>query len=197
MLVLATPLRGSDPNAALVSYGWARFQALFPYQYIACSYEPVLARNRLAAMALEDEKTQAVLWADDDNFPSDPRIIQGMLDAREDLIGASYAKKKYPIELAHAVLPWGIGLGFGFTITSRRCLEKMTRAARIYTDHHEGVSRRVANLFGNVFSGPDEDDEMYSEDVSFCWRWSKLGGRAVLHETGPGKILHSGGHTFG
>ena len=148
MLVLATPLRGSDPNAALVSYGWARFQALFPYQYIACSYEPVLARNRLAAMALEDEKTQAVLWADDDNFPSDPRIIQGMLDA-------------------------------------------------IYTDHHEGVSRRVANLFGNVFSGPDEDDEMYSEDVSFCWRWSKLGGRAVLHETGPGKILHSGGHTFG
>src|ERR1700678_794464 len=116
----------------MVSLGWSNFRLTLPeHHYLQVTYEPVLARNRLAAMALENKKMRAVLWLDDDQWARNPAVIQKMLDTREDFIGAPYARKKYPVEWAHRRMPWGLGLGFGFTITSRRCLEKMTRHARI------------------------------------------------------------------
>lgn len=197
MLLVVTPVRGAEPEAALVSLGWANFRLqLGQHSYTQVTYEPVLARNRLAAMALEDPKMRAVLWLDDDQYAKDPAVVQRMLDTREDLIGAPYARKKRPIEWAHRKMPWGLGLGFGFTITSRRCLEKMTKASRIYTDRADGVTRRVGDLFDHLYSGPSEDDEKYSEDISFCKRWVDLGGKPALYGDGAGEIMHVGGHIF-
>jgi GT2 family glycosyltransferase len=197
VLVVVTPVRGAEPEAALVSLGWANFRLqLGQHAYTQVTYEPVLARNRLAAMALENKEMRAVLWLDDDNYAKDPSVVQRMLDTREDLVGAPYARKKHPVEWAHRRMTWGFALGFGFTITSRRCLEEMTRSARIYTDRADGVTRKVADLFSHLYSGPTEDDQMYSEDVSFCRRWANLGGKPALYGDGAGEIMHVGGHAF-
>ena len=60
---------------AAVSLGWANFRLqLGQHSYTQVTYEPVLARNRLAAMALEDPKMRAVLWLDDDQYAKDPAV---------------------------------------------------------------------------------------------------------------------------
>ena len=207
MLAVVTPVRGTNPKTAHVSLGFADFRASIVqagYARVVVSYEPVRARNRLAAIVLQDMPTaRAVLWLDDDQSATDPKIIQKMLDTGEDLVGAPYVKKDYPLEFAHVALQGATrktdllevaGLGFGFTLTSRRCLEEMTRHARIYKDKPH--SRKVADLFGLLYEGPSENDTLLSEDLSFCSRWKSLGHRCVLYCGGPGTIHHYGGHTF-
>jgi hypothetical protein len=209
VIVVATPVRGTNPKNALVTLGFADFRAnLVPPRFAktAVSFEPVRARNRLAARILQDtrlEKMTHVLWLDADQWADRPEIIQRMIDTREDLVGAPYVGKDYPIKFTHAALPDKKregdlleveGLGFGFTLTSRKCLEEMTKAARIYTDHPNPW--KCADLFGLLYTGPTEGDGLLSEDLSFCARWRALGGRVMLWCGGPGHVMHSGGHEF-
>jgi hypothetical protein len=195
-----------------VTLGYARFRAkLGVYDRIDVNNEPVRARNRLAAIVLRDfPSMRAVLWLDDDTWAEDPSIIQRMLNTREDLIGAPYIRRAYPLEWVHAPLRGAkkknnvlevAGLGFGFTITSRACLEEMTLHSRVYTDEYEGKTIKVGDLFDHLYDEvtpgtPTEDDRKLSEDLSFCARWRKLGHRAALWLGGPGEVCHSGGHVF-
>ena len=200
MLVVLTPVRGSDPRTALVSLGFADFRAsIVPMTQtrVAVTYQPVQARNELARLALAEPKMTHALWLDDDQWADDPAIVQRMLDTKEDLIGAPYTRKGYPLKFAHKGLVGAkregdlldvAGLGFGFTLTSRRCLEEMTTAARKYMDD----GGEVADLFGLLY----ENDGLLSEDLSFCARWRALGGRCTLWCGGPGHVCHAGGHTF-
>jgi hypothetical protein len=209
-LVIVTPVRGSNPDTALVTLGFSTFRTtLFPIaSMLTCtSYEPVKARNRLAATALQNSSMKHVLWLDDDQWATDATIVQRMIDTGQDLIGAPYTRKGYPLHFVHDALPGAKregdllevnGLGFGFTITSRSCLEEMTRHSRIYMDRPN--KNRVGDLFGmsyqEVIPGIPEDDVLLSEDLSFCDRWRKLGHKAILYCGGPGHICHVGGHIF-
>jgi hypothetical protein len=186
LIVVVTPVRGSDPRTALVSLGFADFRsALVPLTQtrVAVTYQPVQARNELARLALLEPKMTHTLWLDDDQWADDPMIVQRMLDSREDLVGAPYTRKGYPLRFAHKGLVGAertgdlldvAGLGFGFTLTSRRCLEEMTaEAVRSYVDDD---GKTIADLFGLLY----QDDGLLSEDLSFCARWRALGGRCVL-----------------
>lgn len=200
MLVVLTPVRGSDPRTALVSLGFADFRAaIVPLTQtrVAVTYQPVQARNELARLALAEPKMTHTLWLDDDQWADDPAIVQRMLDTKEDLIGAPYTRKGYPLRFAHKGLEGAqrdgdllevAGVGFGFTLTSRRCLEQMTVSARMYFDD----GKQVADLFGLLY----EDVGLLSEDLSFCKRWRALGHRVLLWCGGPGHVCHAGGHTF-
>lgn len=181
------------------------------FAHVSISRDPIRARNRLAAMVLQEPslaQVTHVLWLDDDQWADDPGIVQRMLDTGEHLIGAPYTGKQHPVQPVPVLLdsrtPQGEllevrGLGFGFTLTSRACLEKMTATARIYTDHPD--ARKVGNLFGQLYdqvvigSDSSDADMLLSEDLSFCKRWRDLGGRVVMY-TGPGVVLHAGPHAF-
>ena len=94
------------------------------------------------------------------------------------------------------------GCGFGFTMTSRACLDKMWVACRKYRDpRRDGTRPKVADMFGQVYEflqgDPSdlEDMTLMSEDFSFCKRWRDLGGTVQLYVKG-GVLMHAGGHCW-
>lgn len=215
-LLIATPVRASEMMSASVSVGYSEsVRALareLPIDTIDAalmfSTDIVRARNRAAAIALREwPKMSHVLWWDDDQWPEDRTIVSEMLATGADVIGAPYTNKKLPLKWVHQELsgqePSGgllevRYLGFGFTMTSRACLERMMLAARIYTDHpHE---RRVGNMFGQLYESPEgstdpADDGLLSEDYSFCKRWREMGGRVMLY-CRAGLLMHAGAHAW-
>lgn len=213
-LVIATSFRGSNPQTAQVTIGYAEnvralcrempgtevIPAVVTY---AC--EQVRARNRVAAIILADFPTMThVLWWDDDQWPAERKIVGEMMATGEDLICAPYTNKKPPLRWVHQLLnpcPMGVdglqsvkSVGFGFTMTSRHCLEKMSANARLYTDHPNPLV--CANIFGQLYDqvipgAPGEQDALLSEDFSFCKRWRDLGERVSLY-LNAGIIYHAG-----
>lgn len=218
-LLIATPMRGSQPLASPVAFGYAESvralcrllpDTLFP-PAIGFPSDIVRARNRIAAMVLREmPQVDSLLWWDDDEWPEDVGAIVRMLETGENLIGLPYTNKKPPIRWMHEFLPIAEvkddmlevrGIGFGLTLTTRRCLEKMTDAARKYTDLPR--QDKIANIFGQLYDHPtiggdpgSEDAMLLGEDYSFCKRWRDLGGRVMVY-AGKGNIVaHAGSHAF-
>ncbi len=219
-LLIATPVRGGQPLAAPVAFGYSesvrKLSHLMPVEMIppavAFPSDIVRARNRIAAMVLREfPHVDNVLHWDDDEWPEDVHAIERMLATGEDVIGLPYTNKKLPVRWLHSPLPHQPeperdrlevrGIGFGLTITSRHCLLRMSAAARKYTDHPS--PHKVADIFGQLYDHPDiggdptsEDAMLLGEDFSFCARWRRLGGRVYVY-AGPGNIVsHSGPHAF-
>jgi hypothetical protein len=170
---------------------------------ITYSCDVVRARNRLVDIFLREfpQATHLLHW-DDDNWPEDRSIVQKMIDTGCDFIAAPYTNKKQPMRWIHQCFDGPVeikdnllevkNVGFGFTMTTRACLEKMTANARIYTDHPH--PHRIGNLFGQLFesiSGDPADDALLSEDYSFCQRWREIGGKVMLYCNGD-IIQHAG-----
>ena len=213
-LVIATSFRGSNPWAAHVTIGYAEnVRALCQEmpgtevipEVVTYACEQVRARNRVAAIVLRDfPKMTYVLWWDDDQWPAERKIVGEMMATGKDLICAPYTNKKPPLRWVHQLLspcPMGDGglqrvrsVGFGFTMTSRACLEKMSANARRYTDYPNPL--KPANIFGQLYDAPtpgcaEEDETLLSEDFSFCKRWRELGGHVSLY-LNAGIIFHAG-----
>jgi hypothetical protein len=213
-LVIATSVRGHEPLAAPVSAGYAlavrTLSHLLPIDVIpplvTYSDDNYRARNRVAGQVLrEAPKATHVLWWDDDTWPEDLRIVREMMASGEDVISAPYTNKRPPVRWTHVPLdpspPAADGkqevrsVGWGFTMTTTRCLQRMFDGARKYRDWpHAHV---LANMFGALFDPPfgepcPEDQEMMlSEDRSFCKRWRLMGGRVML-KLDAGIIMHAG-----
>lgn len=151
-----------------------------------------------------------VLWWDDDNWPQDIAMVQRMIDKGEDFIAGGYTTKKQPLHWVHRPLDHNplpddekqllevARCGFGFTMTSRSCLQRMWDSADHYIDYRSGGKFEVANVFGMMIGPmPDGGTTLLSEDYSFCDRWRALGGKVWMYQ-GPGNVLfHGGGHAWG
>jgi hypothetical protein len=219
VLLIATPVRGAAPLSGDVKFGYAESRArlaqMMPVSFmptsVGFSCDIVRARNRIAAYVLRElPDVDRVFWWDDDVWPEDLRLVQRMIDTGEDLIGLPYTNKKTPIRWVHQFLNERPqvrdnllevrGVGFGLTLTSRRCLEKLSASARQYTDHPN--PHKIANLFGQLYDPPiegsaeSEDDMLLSEDFSFCKRWRALGGKVLIYAGAGNMTTHAGPYGF-
>jgi hypothetical protein len=90
------------------------------------------------------------------------------------------------------------GVGTGFFLTSRRCVEKMASEYAVsltFTDDIDRVSQKLVGLYLETVSGKPEDP-LLMHDFKFCERWQNLGERVMLY-VGPGAPLnHIGSYVF-
>lgn len=95
-------------------------------------------------------------------------------------------------------------MGFGFTLTSRRCLERMWQAyagTLSFGDSIDGQLTWTVALFQLLLptqsaTAPYAIEPLLSEDYSFCARWRALGESVQLY-VGPGSPMHHvGSHVF-
>ena len=216
-LVIATSVRGAEVWAAPVAFGYAESLRHLSHELdleivppvIGAGADNIRTRNRVAALVLrEHPKATHVLWWDDDQWPADRNVVREMMSSGEDVISAPYTRKKPPIRWSHVPLnpePTAVHgrqevrfVGFGFTMTTRRCLEAMSAAARPYSDGCVPTRDIFGMLFDSPVDGaecPHEQQELLSEDYSFCKRWRLLGGRVVL-KLDAGIIYHAGSHAW-
>lgn len=209
-IVIATPVDGAAVWEARVTLGYAENlrwlgKELAIEAVVGVGDDVVRSRNRLAHIAMREfPRMTHVLWWDDDNWPEDRGCVSRMVGLGVDVVGAPYTSKRSPPSWVHQLLqpcpPERDGLlsvrsvGFGFTLTTRRCLERMCAAERRYTDWPR--PDKISNIFGHLYDQPygsvdPEDEALLSEDFSFCKRWRAM-GEAVYIYNGAGRIWHSG-----
>jgi hypothetical protein len=88
-------------------------------------------------------------------------------------------------------------MSFGFTLTSRNCLERMWSAyapTLSFGDYFEYDVAWTVALFQLLIpwqnpSPPYSVGPMLSEDYSFCSRWKAIGGKVMMY-IGPGSPMH-------
>jgi hypothetical protein len=177
------------------------------------SADNIRARNRIAHYALHNlPRMKHVLWWDDDQWPYDVGIVGKMLATGEDFVSAPYVTKEASPRWVHTWYPdkdpYERGLmqvhnvGFGFTITSRACLERVSASAKRYYD--TSIKAKIPNIFGLVSemaypreaTGDPEDETLLSEDLSFCSRWRAIGGKIWLYAGEGNMVGHAGGKVW-
>jgi hypothetical protein len=211
-LALATPVRGSDPWSSHVTVGYSEFVRLLhrtlPLEEVSATLtfcaDVVRARNRIVAKVLRDmPDVTHVLWIDDDEWTEDVSVVTRMLATGSDVIGAGYTNKRKPVRWVHQFLNEepkienGLlevrGLGMGFTLTTRRCLEKLSAQAEQYWDLP--LPHQVANIFGQLYDeAPTGERMLLSEDFSFCKRWRDSGGKVMIYAGAGGLVMHAGSY---
>jgi len=208
-LAIATPVRGHDSFSGSVTVGYSEARMALarrmPVEIISASVtygcDLVRARNRIVAQVLRSmPEITHVLWWDDDEWPEDVGIVAAMLATGKDLIGAPYTNKRHPVRWIHQFLPDRAtvegellevaGVGFGFTLTSRRCLEQLSAACDPYLDAPR--PEVVNNVFGQMFEDTPQGRILLGEDFSFCKRWRDGGGKVYVHAGKGGLVAHSG-----
>lgn len=200
-LLLATPVRAAELETALVTLGYAQFREqlarLVPSYVgsITFSLDVVRARNRLVGILFRDHpEVTHVLFVDDDQWPEDIRIVPEMVERCKGVLGAPYTNKREPMRWVHRVDASGIaGVGMGFTMVTRECLEALAKEARWYTDLPQGL--RCPNLFGQLYEQVGGVETLLSEDFSFCKRAREAGFAVELYEQ-AGIVNHAGGHVW-
>ena len=224
-VLIATPFRGAELHSAHVTVGYHQFTNALQHQLgavtlpgtmmLAC--DVVRARNRAVGTVLREAAfadITHILWIDDDNFPEDiadgVRVVREMIGMGEGIVAAPYTNKRQPLRWTHQgihgedVDERGLlavrCVGFGFTLTSRECLQRMADchetepAAGEYWDLPN--EHKIANVFGQVYDLDEKGREfLASEDYSFCKRWRLIGGDVFLY-TRAGIIQHAGTHTW-
>jgi len=206
MLAVCTPVRAAELGTALVSLGYSDFRCrlvrLMPdFKMLGgeCTFslDVVRARNRMAGFLLSREEfadVTHVLWVDDDNWPEDVRIVPEMVERCRGVLGAPYTSKKDPVRWVHRADGQGglVGVGFGFTMTTRECLTRVAASAKWYTDLPNALS--VPNIFGQLYEVTPLGETLLSEDFSFCKRAREAGYEIELYENAL--IHHAGGHVW-
>jgi hypothetical protein len=164
------------------------------FRRLACFPRDIVrARSRLLRQFIEDKECTHVLYVDGDNVPSTD-ALKGMLECNVDVVACPYPRREFhpqirPGDLNSAMrysilkMPgakWDtrksciqiLGIGFGFTLISRRAAEKLV------ADHRWKVSneairqikssempdddkKEILNALSNVF----EDDFPGNENV--------------------------------
>lgn len=219
-LLVATPVRGHDVWSSHVTVGYSEhlraLSRVIPVETIPAaltfSTDNIRARNRIAAhIPTVFPDVTHVLWWDDDQWPYDLGIVKRMIDSGEDMIGAPYTTKGANPRWVYTDLgipPDERGLmqvhnvGFGFTMTTIRCLSRVSEGARRYYDTE--LQRKIPNIFGQVYemcyprqpTGDPEDETLMSEDLSFCSRWRALGGKIWIDGRQGNAVAHAGSKVY-
>lgn len=158
------------------------------------------ARNTVVAEFMKSSATDLIM-VDDDNY-GELGSIGKLLSHNVDVVGAPCRRKlpdeekwpvkwhtKQPIKRDENGLIDVESTGTGILRMSRACLEKMVWATRdrCYDDAITGTS-------WPVFEYAIHDNTWYGEDVEFCRRWRKLGGKVYIDP--DIKTHHIGDHKY-
>jgi hypothetical protein len=220
-LLICTPLDG-DPRTATVHWTYhnavrqlERAGAVVMPAELLFAYDVSRARSVAAWRALQRPDWDWVLWFDEDVVVSDTSIVPRMIERAEEddrihILGKPYPRKRLPLEYPVRPLPGHMATGaiqidrdvaeveavpFGFTLTSRGCLQEMSECyqdeLRCKTDKGETVPM----LFALTFADTARGREYLSEDNSFCHRWRALGGKVHAYFGGD-PLGHTGAYTF-
>ena len=117
------------------------------------------------------------------------KLIDATKNAGCEIIGGVYPYRRDPItrplylhednkELHNdeTGYPYVRAVAGGFVCVTRRALEQMTAEYRALTYNCPKTNRLTVALFDHVW----ENGRRLSEDLSFCARWRKMGGRVYL-----------------
>lgn len=211
-LYIATPVDGGDVWSARVTLGYAealrRLSLRMPVEMAPVYYSTdiVRARNRIAATVLaKPPSDDVVLWWDDDVIPDDIGIVERMLTimVRDHLsvLAAPYTSKRHPVRWVHQGCAGGASetaetqfVGFGFTMTSRGCLQVMADHSTMEEDTIDGVEREVPAIFELLRVPGRQHPRRLSEDYSFSQKWRDIGG--TLHVYQHALIGHAGSYVY-
>jgi hypothetical protein len=225
-LLIATPVDGTSTTAK-VAYGYmvqreamVRRGALTVAASFGFSDDIARARSRVAHVALARAGWTHLLWWDDDVVPEDISIVSRMIATGHDVVGAPYPRKRIqaafpyqPLESSRQTGTMHVegdcaevaSLAFGFMLTTRAALERMTIAyeSEWFTDVREDQPpSEVVAMFRQVMTetqilpGGKRFRTLLSEDYSFCHRWRAIGGTVQMYVGVGAPLGHVGGHMF-
>lgn len=226
-IIIATPVDGRPENAT-VTHAYhtcvrrlERAGAIILSADLTFCQDLVKARSVAAYTALQREDWDWVLWWDEDVLVPDTAIVPRMLAIAEahgyEFIGAPYPMKRSRVQFPYKPLHVESKvenecievehMGFGFVLTSRKCLARMTEAfaSEWFSAGPPTEPYRVVALFKQIHAQemaveiagkPITIRELFGEDFSFCHRLRHIGGRVMMY-VGPGAPLaHVGGHVY-
>lgn len=151
---------------------------------IYMSYDSLVqrARNDIVQLAIDSEVDDLFFIDSDQDW--DPRDFFKMLSYDVDIVGAPVPKKsdmpQYNVKLLgeFKVEDNGLvqvdGVGTGMMRIRRDALLKISEASEEYKEPHK------QNPTKSVFEIKIVDGELWSEDISFCDKWVKLGGKIYI-----------------
>ena len=153
---------------------------------IYMSYDSLVqrARNDIVQLALDQEVDDLVFidcdvdWTPEDFFK--------LLEYDVDVVGGIYPKKgdeeDYPVKALNQNLKFeenGLieveGIATGFLRLTRKALQTVSDDSIEYTESHK--PKPIKMVFDITV---DEKGELISEDIVFCRKWRKLGGKVWL-----------------
>lgn len=206
-VTLGTPVLGQmDPRVTL---SFMRTVAHFGVKGIQWKWSVMMqnavlahARNTIVRDFLNSTSDRLLFIDADITF--DPEDVFALLDRDEDVIGGLVSTKS-PLKRHNATfigphetktidgtekLHEALFIGTGFLSLSRKCLENLVKAMPElrYQDHPE-TPAAYALFDTGVVQG-----RYVGEDLMFCLRWRKIGGRIWVH-TGL-NLGHIGTHTY-
>lgn len=215
-LLIATPIADGRPeNNYITSYDFtkevleAHGAKIRPLRLNYCA-DIYVVRALLLGTFIRDPHATHMIFIDAD-MGWHPDSISRMLLLQRDFIAAAGPKKRYPIEMAFALVddygrPIPIyhepetnvievsEVGACFMMISRRCAERMVTAhPELEFDYEDG---RECAVFDPIIihKGEGFPRRRLSEDYSFCYRWRQLGGKIDL--LADVELTHTGSHTF-
>lgn len=188
-VLIGTPAHDGRVEVYYVNSLLATIKVLEKHYYnidvIFMSYDSLVqrARNDLIKIAVEGEYDY--LFFIDSDMVWEPQWVLELLDTPVDVISGT-ARKKSDDELSFAIkikkdfenakrlsgnsdVMEVAGTGMAFTKITKEVLKKVWDVSKPYSNG-ERSSRMVFNI------GIDKDNELYSEDTSFCNKWISMGG---------------------
>lgn len=124
-------------------------------------------------------------WFDSDmDWPM--HAVRQLLETDFEFVGAPGLRKQEPYEFCgefvrvepeRGCIP-ALGLGFAFVMLKRSVIEKMISAYHDLEWHNSRFNRKEWGLFRDT---QDDKDQWLTEDLSFCYRWLKIGGKIWAH----------------
>jgi len=153
---------------------------------IYMSYDSLVqrARNDIAKLALDQEVDDLVFIDCDVDW--NPEDFFKLLEHDADVVGGTYPKKgdeeDYPVKVLDGNMKFeesGLveveGIATGFLRLTRKALQTVSDDSIEYTESHK--PKPIKMIFDIVV---DEKGELISEDIVFCRKWRKLGGKVWL-----------------
>jgi hypothetical protein len=150
------------------------------------SYDSLVqrARNDIAKLALDQEVDDLVFIDCDVDW--NPEDFFKLLEHDADVVGGIYPKKgdeeDYPVKVLDGNMKFeesGLveveGIATGFLRLTRKALQTVSDDSIEYTESHK--PKPIKMIFDIVV---DEKGELISEDIVFCRKWRKLGGKVWL-----------------
>ena len=153
---------------------------------IYMSYDSLVqrARNDIVQLAL-DQGVDDLVFIDCD-VDWNPEDFFRLLEHDADVVGGIYPKKgdeeDYPVKTLDGNMNFeesGLveveGIATGFLRLTRKALQTVSDDSIEYTESHK--PKPIKMIFDIVV---DEKGELISEDIVFCRKWRKLGGKVWL-----------------
>lgn len=177
-----------------------------------CSIIP-LGRSVMFSKALTDPNWTHMMWIDDD-IGWKPEDIMFLLMHDKDIIGGSYPKKTYPIQVTHNPLKNSKGyedkrlqevkaIPTGFMMLSRKLCEDMAKHyEHLKFTFGDSQDYPYIDVFGcSLYHDPknpeltkDTSGYYLTEDYAFCQRARDIGYSIYLSKKIA--LSHTGEHTF-